>query len=71
MQAGRSTVTEHPDERFYAAVPDQIYHETDRQLALPNLAMSSVESLSQLPIEKQADVRWSTANWAHQVVVSE
>ncbi|MET8312036.1 DUF4303 domain-containing protein [Micromonospora sp. NPDC005173] len=63
VQVVRSTVAEHPDERFYAAVLDRIYRETDGQLALPSLAMNSVEALAQLPVEEQADVRWRAADW--------
>jgi hypothetical protein len=65
VQAVRSTVAEHPDERFYAAVLDRIYRETDGRITLPNLGMNSVEALAQLPVEQRADVRWSAADWNH------
>ena len=41
VQAVRSAVTEHPGERFYAAVLDGVYRETDGQITLPNLGMNS------------------------------
>ncbi|MFU8876072.1 DUF4303 domain-containing protein [Micromonospora sp. SL4-19] len=65
VQAVRSAVAEHPDERFYAAALDRIYRETDGQITLPSLAMNSIEALAQLPAEEQADVRWSAADWDH------
>jgi hypothetical protein len=64
-QTVRSTMAEHPDERFYAAVLDGIYRETDGRITLPNLGMNSVEALAQLPVEKQAALRWSAADWDH------
>ena len=63
VRAVRSTVAEHPDERFYAAVLDGIYRETDGRITLPNLRMNSVEALAQLPVEEQADLRWSAEDW--------
>lgn len=65
VQAIRVAVAEHPDERFYAAALNRIYCETDGRLTLPSLAMDSVEALAQLPVEEQADVRWSAADWDH------
>lgn len=65
VQTVRSIVTEHPDERFYAAVLDRIYRETDGQITLPNLGMNSVEALAQLPFEEQAELQWSAADWDH------
>ncbi|PMR58795.1 hypothetical protein C1A38_22760 [Verrucosispora sp. ts21] len=65
VQAVRSAVAEHPGERFYAAVLDGVYRETDGQITLPNLGMNSIEALAQLPVEDQADVRWSAADWDH------
>ena len=65
VQAVRSTIAEHPDERFYAAALDRIYRETDGQISLPSLAMNSVEALARLPAEEQTDVRWSAADWDH------
>ncbi|MFD6695552.1 DUF4303 domain-containing protein [Micromonospora aurantiaca (nom. illeg.)] len=65
VQAVRSTIAEHPDERFYAAALDRIYRETDGQISLPSLAMNSVEALAQLPAEEQTDVRWNAADWDH------
>lgn len=64
-QAVRSTVVGHPEERFYAAVLDRIYRETDGVIRLPSLGMNSVETLAQLPVEDQADLRWSPADWDH------
>jgi hypothetical protein len=65
VQGVRSTVADYPDERFYAAVLDRIYRETDGQITLPSLGMNSVEALAQLPVKVQADVRWSAADWDH------
>lgn len=65
VQAVRSTIAEHPDERFYAAVLDRIYRETDGLIRLPSLGMNSVEALAQLPVEDQAHLRWSPADWDH------
>ncbi|MEU7793259.1 DUF4303 domain-containing protein [Micromonospora tulbaghiae] len=65
VQAVRSTIAEHPDERFYAAALDRIYRETDGQISLPSLAMNSVEALARLPAEEQTDVRWNAADWDH------
>lgn len=65
VQAVRSTIAEHPDERFYAAALDRIYRETDGRITLPNLGMNSVEALAALPVEEQADLRWSAADWDH------
>jgi hypothetical protein len=65
VQAVRSTIAEHPDERFYGAVLDRIYRETDGRITLPNLGMNSVEALASLPVEEQADLRWSAADWYH------
>lgn len=65
VEAVRSTVADHPDQRFYAAVLDRIYRETDGRLTLPSLAMNSVEALAQLHAEEQAEVRWSAADWDH------
>jgi Domain of unknown function (DUF4303) len=65
VQAVRSTIAEHPDERFYAAALDRIYRETDGRITLPNLGMNSVEALAPLPVEEQADLRWSAADWDH------
>jgi hypothetical protein len=45
-QAVASTVAEHPGERFYAAVLDNIYRETDGQIFLPMLGVNSVEALA-------------------------
>ncbi|HEX5540248.1 MAG TPA: DUF4303 domain-containing protein [Micromonospora sp.] len=65
VQAVRSTVAEHSDERFYAAALDRIYREIDGRITLPNLAMNSVEALAQLPAEAQAEARWNAADWDH------
>jgi Domain of unknown function (DUF4303)/HEAT repeats len=65
VQTVLSIVTEHPDERFYAAVLDRIYRETDGRITLPNLGMNSVEALAQLPFEEQAELQWSAADWDH------
>ncbi|MEW9527412.1 DUF4303 domain-containing protein [Microbispora sp. NPDC049125] len=65
VQAVRSTAADHPDERFYAAVLDRIYREADGRITLPNLGMNSVEALASFPVEEQADLRWSAADWDH------
>lgn len=46
VQAVRSTVAEHPDERIYAAVLDRIHRETDGRITLLSLGMNSVEALA-------------------------
>jgi hypothetical protein len=63
VQAVRSTVAEHSQERLYAAVLDHIYRETDGQIRLPSLGMNSVEALGRLPAEQRDQLRWSPADW--------
>jgi Domain of unknown function (DUF4303) len=65
VQAVRSTIAEHPDERFYAAALGHVHRETDGRITLPGLGMNTVEALAPLPAEEQADLRWSVADWDH------
>ncbi|MEV0429519.1 DUF4303 domain-containing protein [Micromonospora sp. NPDC050495] len=44
---------------------DGVYRETDGQITLPILEINSVEALAQLPLEEEADVRWSAADWEY------
>ncbi|MEV4546208.1 DUF4303 domain-containing protein [Micromonospora echinaurantiaca] len=63
VRAVRSTVADRPGERFYAAVLDGIYRETDGRITLPTFGMNSVEALARVAVEEQADLWWSAADW--------
>ncbi len=65
VRAVTSIVTKYPGERFYVAALDRIYRETDGPITLPALGLNSVESLAQDPVQRQADLRWSAADWDH------
>jgi hypothetical protein len=65
VQAVASTVAEHPGERFYSAALDRIYRETDGPITLPMLGINSVEALARRPVDQQASLRWSAADWDH------
>ncbi|MFI5490506.1 DUF4303 domain-containing protein [Micromonospora echinaurantiaca] len=56
-------MADRPGERFYAAVLDGIYRETDGRITLPTFGMNSVEALARVAVEEQADLWWSAADW--------